>query len=137
MEEFDIPYASNYWSRITEGAIYSITNDETTAIVKSIIYHPDDKKMDENKRVLLVTQYFDLENRIKEMRRNRRSPGLSNRGVSIPHPHNLPSRRAARSQGSGSANDHDDWYDDSRGRTPNDDRSDSMNPNSHRYNPGR
>ena len=33
----------------------------------------------------------------------------------------------------------DDWiYDEpSSGRTPNDDRSDSMNPNSHRYNPGR
>jgi hypothetical protein len=32
--------------------------------------------------------------------------------------------------------DYDDWYDDSSsGRTPNDDRSDSMNPNSHRYNP--
>jgi len=36
--------------------------------------------------------------------------------------------------------DYDDWlgYDDSVStRTPNDDRSDSMNPNSHRYNPGR
>ena len=35
--------------------------------------------------------------------------------------------------------DDDDWiYDEpSSGRTPNDDRSDSMNPNSHRYNPGR
>jgi len=33
----------------------------------------------------------------------------------------------------------DDWiYDESMsGRTPNDDRSDSMNPNSHRYNPGK
>ncbi|DAC52172.1 MAG TPA: hypothetical protein HA359_05850 [Candidatus Poseidoniaceae archaeon] len=32
--------------------------------------------------------------------------------------------------------DDDDWYDyDSNTRTPNDDRSDSMNPNSHRYNP--
>ena len=32
----------------------------------------------------------------------------------------------------------DDYYDDSSsGRTPNDDRSDSMNPNSDRYNPGR
>jgi hypothetical protein len=32
--------------------------------------------------------------------------------------------------------DYDDCYDDSSsGRTPNDDRSDSMNPNSHRYNP--
>ena len=30
----------------------------------------------------------------------------------------------------------DDWYDDdSNSRTPNDDRSDSMNPNSNRYNP--
>ena len=36
--------------------------------------------------------------------------------------------------------DYDDWsgYGDSEStRTPNDDRSDSMNPNSHRYNPGR
>lgn len=36
--------------------------------------------------------------------------------------------------------DYDDWlgHDDSVStRTPNDDRSDSMNPNSHRYNPGR
>ena len=35
--------------------------------------------------------------------------------------------------------DDDDWtYDDTMsGRTPNDDRSDSMNPNSHRYNPGK
>ena len=35
--------------------------------------------------------------------------------------------------------DDDDWiYDEPMsGRTPNDDRSDSMNPNSHRYNPGR
>jgi len=32
--------------------------------------------------------------------------------------------------------DDDDWYDDSSsGRTSNDDRSDSMNPNSTRYNP--
>ena len=30
-----------------------------------------------------------------------------------------------------------EWIDDSGGRTPNDDRSDSMNPNSHRYNPGK
>ena len=35
--------------------------------------------------------------------------------------------------------DDDDWiYDEPLSeRTPNDDRSDSMNPNSHRYNPGR
>ena len=35
--------------------------------------------------------------------------------------------------------DDDDWiYDETAsGRSPNDDRSDSMNPNSHRYNPGR
>ena len=33
--------------------------------------------------------------------------------------------------------DDDDWYADEGygGRTPNDDRSDSMNPNSDRYNP--
>ncbi len=30
-----------------------------------------------------------------------------------------------------------EWIDESGGRTPNDDRSDSMNPNSHRYNPGK
>jgi len=135
-EESDIPYASNYRSRIPEGAIYSITNDDTTAIVKSIIYHPDDSKLDENKRVLLVTQFFDLENRIKEMSRSRRSPGFSNRGVSLPHPHNLPSRYSD-SGGSHGSDDDWYWYDDSGGRTPNDDRSDSMNPNSHRYNPGR
>ena len=133
-EEIKIPYRSNFWSGIPEGAIYSITNDETSATVKSIIFHPDDAKMDENKRVLLVTQFFDLENRVKEMRRSRRSPGFNNRGVSLPHPHNLPSRY---SHSDSHSNDDDDWYDDSGGRTPNDDRSDSMNPNSDRYNPGR
>ena len=132
-EEMEIT-PTGYSFEIPEGAIYSITNDETTAIVKSIIFHPDDAKMDENKRFLLVTQYFDLENRIKEMSRNRRSPGFNNRGVSLPHPHNLPSRY---SHSDPHSYDDDDWYDDSGGRTPNDDRSDSMNPNSHRYNPGR
>tara|TARA_B110000444_G_scaffold57687_1_gene53756 strand:+ start:353 stop:1105 length:753 start_codon:yes stop_codon:yes gene_type:complete len=134
-EEIKIPHRSNFWSQVPEGAIYSIINDETSAIVKSIIFHPDDARMDGNKRVLLVTQFFDLENRVKEMRRSRRSPGFNNRRVSLPHPHNLRSRYSHSD--SHSNDDDDDWYDDSEGRASNDDRSDSMNPNSHAYNPGR
>ena len=89
--------------------------------------------MEGNMRIVLVTQIFDLENRIKELSRGRRSPGFNNRGVSLPHPHNLPSRYSHSD--SHSYDDDDDWYDDSGGRTPNDDRSDSRNPKSHRYNP--
>ena len=118
---------------IYEGMIYSITSDENSATVKPIIFHPEDAMMEGHMRIVLVTQIFDLENRIKELSRGRRSPGFNNRGVSLPHPHNLPNK--SRSNDSHSYDD--DWYDDDGGRTPNDDRSDSMNPNSDRYNPGR
>ena len=48
--------------------------------------------------------------------------------------------KVEQSKNDGIDDDYDDWaelIDDSGGRTPNDDRSDSMNPNSHRYNPGK
>ena len=78
----------------------------------------------ESVKILLITTELDMENRIKEIRRRRR-----------------PAHRKSNDQHSEQFDDDwdddDDWYFDdlSGGRTPADDRADSMNPESPRYNP--
>jgi len=78
----------------------------------------------ESVKILLITTELDMENRIKEIRRRRR-----------------PAHRKSNDQHSEQFDDDwdddDDWYYDdlSGGRTPADDRADSMNPESPRYNP--
>ena len=91
--------------------------------IQSILFVKD--KGNESEKILFITTVLDMENRIKEIGRRRR-----------------PAHRRSNQQQSDDDDDDwydddydDDWYDDSGGRTPNDDRSDSMNPNSHRYNP--
>ena len=91
--------------------------------IQSILFVKD--KENESEKILFITTVLDMENRIKEIGRRRR-----------------PAHRRSNQQQSDDDDDDwydddydDDWYDDSGGRTPNDDRSDSMNPNSHRYNP--
>ena len=91
--------------------------------IQSILFVKD--KGNESEKILFITTVLDMENRIKEIGRRRR-----------------PAHRRSNQQQSDDYDDYDDdwdddddWYDDSGGRTPNDDRSDSMNPNSHRYNP--
>tara|TARA_Y100000588_G_scaffold96423_1_gene104448 strand:- start:71 stop:688 length:618 start_codon:yes stop_codon:yes gene_type:complete len=78
----------------------------------------------ESVKILLITTELDMENRIKEIRRRRR-----------------PAHRKSNDQHSEQFDDDwdddDDWYYDDLlgGRTPADDRADSMNPESPRYNP--
>ena len=75
-------------------------------------------------KILLITTDLDMENRIKEIRRRRR-------------PAHRKSNDHQSEQFDDDWDDDDDWYYDdlSGGRTPADDRADSMNPESPRYNP--
>ena len=78
----------------------------------------------ESVKILLITTELDMENRIKEIRRRRR-------------PAHRKSNDHQSEQFDDDWDDDDDWYYDdlSGGRTPADDRADSMNPESPRYNP--
>ena len=81
-------------------------------------------KGEESVKILLITTELDMENRIKEIRRRRR-------------PAHRKSNDHHSEQFDDDWDDDDDWYYDdlSGGRTPADDRADSMNPESPRYNP--
>ena len=92
--------------------------------IQSILFVKD--KGNESEKILFITTVLDMENRIKEIGRRRR-----------------PAHRRSNQQQSDDDWDDDDWDDDDDwyagegygGRTPADDRSDSMNPESDRYNP--
>ena len=92
--------------------------------IQSILFVKD--KGNESEKILFITTVLDMENRIKEIGRRRR-----------------PAHRRSNQQQSDDDWDDDDWDDDDDwyagegygGRTPADDRSDSMNPESPRYNP--
>ena len=99
--------------------------------IQSVLFVKD--KGAESEKILFVTTVLDMENRIKEIGRSRRPA------------HRKAKRRSTKSQSRQSDDDwdDDDWDDDDDwyagegygGRTPADDRSDSMNPESDRYNP--
>ena len=92
--------------------------------IQSILFVKD--KGNESEKILFITTVLDMGNRIKEIGRRRR-----------------PAHRRSNQQQSDDDWDDDDWDDDDDwyagegygGRTPADDRSDSMNPESDRYNP--
>ena len=97
----------------------SIDDSEGKYTIQSILFVKD--KGDESEKILFITTVLDMENRIKEIGRRRR-----------------PAHRRSNQRQSDDDDDDDDyWYDDdqSGGRTPADDRADSMNPESPRYNP--
>ena len=93
--------------------------------IQSIIFTKDiDGK---SEKTLFITTVLDMENRIKEMGRNRK-----------PVVRRKKQKKSRDTEEYWDDDDYDDdWYAGQGygGRTPNDDRSDSMNPNSDRYNP--
>ena len=99
--------------------------------------HQDDFKIEDiEKRKILITLNVDLENRQNEIMRGRKSSGFHLRGVSRPHHLSSPkSINVDEDTDYYVADEDDSWIYDDNGRSANDDRSDSMNPNSHRYNP--
>ena len=105
--------------------IIRVNESENNYTIQSILFVKD--RENESEKLLFVTTVLDLENRIKEVGRGRKPPM---RG---------PTLGDSDDDDDDWYDDDDDWYDDDEpsGRTPNDDRSDSMNPNSNAYNPGR
>ena len=136
--DFETFVVKNKHGKNAPSCFISIDDSGGKYTVQSILLVKD--KEDESERILFITTVLDMKNRINEIRRRR-----------------LPSHRLPRQSNDDDDSyyddddddddddsyfddddDDDDWWDyDSGGRTPNDDRSDSMNPNSHRYNPGR
>ena len=105
----------------------SIDDSEGKYTIQSILFVKD--KGDESEKILFITTVLDMENRIKEIGRRRRPA------------HRRSNQRQSDDDDDDDRYDDDDdddyWYDDdqSGGRTPADDRADSMNPESPRYNP--
>ena len=104
----------------------SINDSDDKYTIQSILFVKDTGG--ESEKILFVTTVLDMENRFKEIGRGRK-----------------PADRQSRQSGNDWADD-DDWDDDDDddddwddegygGRPPADDRSDSMNPESPRYNP--
>ena len=105
--------------------IIRVNESENNYTIQSILFVKD--RGNESEKLLFVTTAVDLENRIKEVGRGRKAP-----------------MREPTLGDSDDDDDDDDWYDDdddwydddqSGGRTPADDRADSMNQESPRYNP--
>ena len=117
--------------------IHSIILSNIGLIFRIIKIHQDDFKIEDiEKRKILITLNVDLENRQNEIMRGRKSSGFHLRGVSRPHHLSSPkSINVDEDTDYYVADEDDSWIYDDNGRSANDDRSDSMNPNSHRYNP--
>ena len=117
--------------------IHSITLSNIGLIFRIIKIHQDDSKIEDiEKRKILITLNVDLENRQNEIMRGRKSSGFHLRGVSRSHHLSSPkSINVDEDTDYYVADEDDSWIYDDNGRSANDDRSDSMNPNSHRYNP--
>jgi len=123
--DFETFVVKNKHGKNVPSCFISIDDSGGKYTVQSILLVKD--KEDESERILLITTVLDMKNRINEIRRRR-----------------IPSHRLPRQSNDDDDDsyydddDDDDWWDyDSGGRTPNDDRSDSMNPNSRSYNPRR
>jgi hypothetical protein len=118
--------------------IIRVNESENNYTIQSILFVKD--RGNESEKLLFVTTAVDLENRIKEVGRGRKAPmreptlgdsddddddddGYGDDGYG--------------DDGYGDDGYDDDGYDDfqSGGRTPADDRADSMNPESPRHNP--
>ena len=108
--------------------IIRVNESENNYTIQSILFVKD--RGNESEKLLFVTTAVDLENRIKEVGRGRkapmREPTLGNSDDDDDD-----------DDDDWYDDDDDDWYDDdqSGGRTPADDRADSMNQESPRYNP--
>ena len=108
--------------------IIRVNESENNYTIQSILFVKD--RENESEKLLFVTTAVDLENRIKEVGRGRKAP--------------MREPTLGDSDDDDDDDDDDDWYDDdddwydddqSGGRTPADDRADSMNQESPRYNP--
>ena len=106
--------------------IIRVNESENNYTIQSILFVKD--RGNESEKLLFVTTAVDLENRIKEVGRGKKAP----------------MREPTLGNSDDDDDDDDDWYDDdddwydddqSGGRTPADDRADSMNQESPRYNP--
>ena len=125
-QEFETFKVENKQGKNESSCFISIDDSKGKYTIQSIIFTKDIEGKFE--KILFITTVLDIENRIKEMGRNRK-PVV---------------RRKKQKNYTGNEeywddddDDDDDWYagEGYGGRTPNDDRSDSMNPNSDRYNP--
>jgi len=107
--------------------IIRVNESENNYTIQSILFVKD--RENESEKLLFVTTVVDLENRIKEVGRGRKAP--------MREPTLGDSDDDDDDDDDDWYDDDDDWYDDdqSGGRTPADDRTDSMNPESPRYNP--
>ena len=108
--------------------IIRVNESENNYTIQSILFVKD--RGNESEKLLFVTTAVDLENRIKEVGRGRKAPMREpTLGDSDDDDDD--------DDGYGDDGYDDDGYDDfqSGGRTPADDRADSMNQESPRYNP--
>jgi hypothetical protein len=109
--------------------IIRVNESENNYTIQSILFVKDIEN--ESEKLLFVTTAVDLENRIKEVGRGRKAP------MREPTLGDSDDDDDGDDDGYDDDDDDDDWYDDdqSGGRTPADDRADSMNPESPRHNP--
>ena len=117
--------------------IIRVNESENNYTIQSILFVKD--RGNESEKLLFVTTAVDLENRIKEVGRGRKAPM---REPTLGDSDDDDDDDGYGDDGYGDDGFGDDGFDDdgfddfqSGGRTPADDRADSMNPESPRHNP--
>ena len=125
-QEFETFKVENKQGNNEYSCFISIYVSKGKYTIQSIIFTKDIGGKSE--KTLFITTVLDMENRIKEMGRNRKP---------VVRRKKQKKSRDTEEYWDDDDDDDDDWYagEGYGGRTPNDDRSDSMNPNSDRYNP--
>ena len=126
-QEFETFKVENKQGNNESSCFISIYVSKGKYTIQSIIFTKDIGGKSE--KTLFITTVLDMENRIKEMGRNRKPV--------VRRKKQKKSRDTEEYWDDDDDDYDDDWYagEGYGGRTPNDDRSDSMNPNSDRYNP--